>query len=220
MMTSDNYRNLEIIWKYMHMNMTPEKADCIIGFGNYNDDIALRASELYHQGYAPKILFTGGLGRNTVDLWTQTEAERFAEIAIQAGVPSEDIIIENQSSNTAENILFAKEMLLSRNMKVAKILGVHKPFMERRIFAAWKVYWPEVELVITSPQLSIREYLDASVKQGLSEKKVIDVIVGDFQRIDVYARRGYQIPQEIPEMVMKAFSEMVQSGYTSELVKE
>ena len=57
------YDNLKIIWEYMHMNMELCNVDCIIGFGNYNDDIALRAAELYKKGYSSKILFTGGLGR-------------------------------------------------------------------------------------------------------------------------------------------------------------
>ena len=217
-MKPEVYKPLKVIWDYMHMNMEPEKADCIVGFGNYNDDIALRAAELYHQGLAPKILFTGGLGRNTIDLWTQTEAERFAEIAQKAGVPASDIIIEAKASNTAENILFTKEKLKELGITVNKILGVHKPFMERRIYAAWKVYWPEMDFVITSPQQTIEEYLEASVKQGLTEEKVIDVLVGDFQRIDVYAKKGYQIPQEIPEYVYEAFHEMVAFGYTSELI--
>ena len=51
------------------MHQEPTKADCIVGFGNFNTDIARRAAELYHQGYAPKILFTGGLGRNTKSLF-------------------------------------------------------------------------------------------------------------------------------------------------------
>ena len=83
------YDNLKIIWEYMHMNMELCNVDCIIGFGNYNDDIALRAAELYKKGYSSKILFTGGLGRNTNDLWTRSEAERFADIAVGEGVPRE-----------------------------------------------------------------------------------------------------------------------------------
>ena len=214
------YENLIKIWDYMHMNMELEKADCIVGFGNYNDDIALRAAELYHQGYAPKVLFTGGLGRNTIDLWEQTEADRFAEIAMGAGVPKEHIIIENKATNTKDNILFTKEMFEKLGMQVKSFIGVHKPFMERRIYAAMKVYWPEMKMIITSPQLTLEEYLINSTKTGLTEEKVIDVIVGDFQRIKVYAEKGYQIPQEIPEYAWKAYEKMIGLGYTSELVKE
>ena len=214
------YENLIKIWDYMHMNMEPEKTDCIVGFGNYNDDIALRAAELYHQGYAPKVLFTGGLGRNTIDLWKETEADRFARVAMDAGVPKEDIIIENQATNTKDNILFTKAMFEKLGMKVDSFIGVHKPFMERRIYAAMKVYWPEMEMIITSPQLTLEEYLANSTKTGLTEEKVIDVIVGDFQRIKVYAEKGYQIPQEVPDEVWDAFDKMVELGFTSELVRE
>lgn len=211
------YDNLKIIWEYMHMNMELCNADCIIGFGNYCDEIALRAAELYKKGYSPKILFTGGLGRNTDHLWTQSEAERFAGIAAGEGVPKEDIIIENQSANTAENIIFTQKKLAGLNMNVTKILCVHQPFMERRIYAALKVYWPDIHAIITSPQLTINEYIANSVKQGLDEKTVIEVIVGDFQRMEVYAQKGYQIPQYIPEEVMEAFKAMVELGYTGQL---
>ena len=88
------YQNLEIIWDYMHLRMELRPADCIVGFGNYNTAIAVRAAELYHQKLAPKILFSGGLGRNTDGRWSGSEAARFAELAVREGVPQEDIILE------------------------------------------------------------------------------------------------------------------------------
>lgn len=212
------YRNLKIIWDYMHMNMTPQRADCIIGFGNYNEDIPRRAAELYHQGLAPKVLFTGGLGRNTLGLWSGSEAERFAEIAVASGVPAGDIIVETESTNTGENIAFTQKKLQDMGLTVSSILGVHHPFMERRIYAALKIYWPEVEAMITSPLLDIPQYIDATLARGLSEQAAIDVIMGDFQRITVYAQKGYQIPQEIPDEVYRAFGVMVSLGYTGQLV--
>lgn len=44
--------------------------------------------------------------------------------------------------------------------------------MERRIYAALKVYWPEINAIITSPQLTINEYINNSIKQGLDEKQL------------------------------------------------
>ena len=93
-----------MIWDYLCLNEPLEKADCIVGFGNFNTDIARRAAELYHQGLAPKILFTGGLGRNTEGLLPEPEAVRFAKVAMACGVPAEDILIEDKSANTKENI--------------------------------------------------------------------------------------------------------------------
>jgi uncharacterized SAM-binding protein YcdF (DUF218 family) len=219
-MNTERMAPLQVLWNYMRLNMCPQKADCIVGFGNYNEDIPLRAAELYHQGYAPKVLFTGGLGRNTRDLWQESEASRFGKIALKAGVPQEDLILEPEATNTAENILFTRKKLEELGLPCGKILGVHKPFMERRIYAAWQVYWPEAELVITSPQVGLEEYIRNSVAQGMTEQGVIDVIVGDFQRISVYARLGYQIPQEIPPQAEEAFRTLVALGCTGELVKE
>lgn len=208
------------IWDYMHMNMELSRADCIVGFGCYNDDIATRCAELYHQGWAPKVLFTGGLGRNTLGLWTETEAARFGRIAREQGVPEKDLILEDKASNSAENILFTQRKLAELGLPHEKIIAVHKPFMERRLYAALKVYWPEVEAVLTSPQLDLDEYIRNSVAQGLSEQTVIDVIVGDFQRIEVYAEKGYQIPQFIPPRVRRCFDALVAAGCTSELVRD
>lgn len=209
-------RNVQILWDYMHMNMKLEKSDLIVGFGCYNEDIALRCAQLYHDGYAGQILFTGGLGRNTKQMWTEPEADRFARIAIDAGVPPEAILIENKSTNTAENILFTRQMLQDRQIR--QIIGVHKPFMERRLFAAMGVYWHEMKCIITSPQVTIDEYVRLSAKQGLDEKRVIEVLVGDFQRIDAYAKRGFQLPQHIPQPVWDAFDALVRMGYTHDLV--
>lgn len=217
-MNQQVYEPLKVLWDYMHLNMQPQKADCIVGFGNYNDQIALRAAELYRQGYSSRVLFTGGLGRNTEQLWSKSEAEHFAETAVRAGVPQEAVIIENRSANTAENILFTKRRLSELGIPVRRILGVHQPFMERRIYAALGVHWPEAEAVITSPQVTIEEYLAHSIRQGVTEKAAIDVIVGDFQRIDVYAKRGFQAPQEIPEAAWQAFRMMVRLGYDGQLV--
>ena len=210
---------LQILWDYLGMHQTPEKADVIVGFGNFNDNIARRAAELYLQGYAPKILFTGGLGRNTKNLLSEPEAERFARVAMECGVPEGDILREDQSTNTKENILFTREMLERLELKHERILGVHQPFMERRICAAMGVYWPEQSFRVTSPQVTIPEYLREAERQGMTREGSISVIVGDFQRMDLYARLGYQLPQEIPEQAWEAFRQLVDMGYDKQLAK-
>lgn len=212
--------HLQTIWDYMHLNMELQPGDCIIGFGCINDDIALRCAQLYRDGFAPKVLFTGGLGRNTLGRWNQSEAERFAFIAQQQGVPAHNILLENQSTNSAENILFTHKMLEEAGLAQGRLICVHKPFMERRLYAAMKVYWPDANACFTSPQLDLEEYILNTVNQGLTEKQVIDVITGDFQRMDIYAKKGYQIPQEIPQSVWQAFHRLVELGYTGELVAE
>lgn len=210
---------LQVIWDYLCLAQPCEPADVIVGFGNFNDNIARRAAELYHQGYAPKILFTGGLGRNTMGLLPESEAARFARVAMECGVPEADIIKEDQSTNTAENIIFTRRLLEELGIPHERILGVHQPFMERRITAAMGVYWPELDFRVTSPQVTIESYLADARKQGVTEEASISVIVGDFQRMDLYAKKGYQLPQYIPDEAWNAFHELVAMGYDKQLAK-
>lgn len=210
---------LAVLWNYLRLGAEPEKADVIVGFGNFNDNIARRAAELYLAGYAPKILFTGGLGRNTEGLLPEAEALRFARTAFSCGVPESDVIIEDRSRNTAENILFTREKLRSLGLEGARLLGVHQPFMERRITAAMGVFWPEAAFAVTSPQLSIEQYIADSLRQGISENAAVSVIVGDFQRMELYAEKGWQLPQEIPPECREAFRELVALGFDTQLAK-
>lgn len=215
----DFLQPLQVIWDYLGMHQEPQKADCIVGFGNFNDNIARRAAQLYHQGYADRILFTGGLGRNTRGLLPETEAARFARVAEECGVPGDAILREDRSTNTKENILFTRDLLTQLGLPRDHILGVHQPFMERRICAALGVYWPEVRITVTSPQVTIPEYLADAKRQGITENAAVSVIVGDFQRMDLYAQKGYQLPQEIPEEAREAFRQLVAMGFDKQLAK-
>ena len=128
---------LQILWDYLGMHQAPEKADCIVGFGNFNTNIARRAAELYCQGYAPKVLFTGGLGRNTAGLLPEPEAVRFARVAMACGVPEADILMETESTNTAENILFTRRLLEERGIPHSHLLGVHQPLWSGGSLPPW-----------------------------------------------------------------------------------
>ena len=215
----DFYPPLQVLWDYLKLSQPPEEADCILGFGNFNLEIARRAAELYHQGFAPRILFSGGLGRNTEGLFPEPEALRFARTAMECRVPEDAILLETKSTNTAENILFSRALLQERCLPHSRILGVHQPFMERRITAAMGVYWPEARFRVTSPQVTLPQYLAEALRQGITEHAAICVIVGDFQRMDLYARLGYQLPQFIPSQAWDAFHQLVSMGYDSQLAK-
>ena len=81
------------------------------------------------------------------------------------------------------------------------------------------VYWPDVKLTVTSPQVTIPQYLSDSIAQGVTEQAAIEVIVGDFQRMELYAAKGYQLPQYIPRKAWDAFHALVALGYDGQLAK-
>lgn len=211
--------HLQVIWDYMCLGQPLQKADCIVGFGTYNIQIAYRAAELYLQGYAPKILFSGGLGRNTLGIMAEPEAVRFARAAMERGVPETDILIEDRSTNTSENILFTRKILEEQGIPHDRLLCIHQPFMERRVMAALGVYWPDGDFSFTSPVMDIPKFFADAAKQGIDSHTAVEIVVGDFQRMDLYAKLGYQIPQEIPQPVWDAFHALVAMGYDGQLAK-
>ncbi|HYK56616.1 MAG TPA: YdcF family protein, partial [Flavisolibacter sp.] len=99
------------LWDYHHTNHSLQPSDCILVLGSHDTRVAERGAELYLQGWAPLLVFSGGLGRLTKEEWSETEAELFAKIAIEKGVPPDAILIENRSTNTGENILFTQQLL-------------------------------------------------------------------------------------------------------------
>ena len=91
---------IEILWDYMHLNHKLKKMDCIIVLGCSDISVVDVAVDIYKKGYSNKIIFSGGLGKDTSKMWNEPEAEKFAKIAINQGVPKENIYIENKSTNT------------------------------------------------------------------------------------------------------------------------
>ena len=213
------YESLCVLWQALRRPSPLKKADCIVGFGNYNCDIGIRAAELYRAGYADKVLFSGGLGRNTLGLQSVTEAERFAEAAVRHGVPETDILIENRSTNTAENIAFTRRTLEENGIAAKCLIAVHQPFMERRIASAFDVFWAEVELLTTSPEADIPTFFAHAVTYGVTEKMVVEEVVGDFQRMELYAEKGWQSRQDFPAEAWDAYHALVELGYGGQLAK-
>jgi uncharacterized SAM-binding protein YcdF (DUF218 family) len=215
MITDQVLRLAQKLWDYHHMHHSLQKADCILALGSHDTRVAERAAALYHQSWAPLLIFSGGLGRLTHDMWTETEAERFARIAINKGVPTEAILIENQSTNTGENITFTQKLLLAKGLELNSFIVVQKPYMERRSFATFKKHWPNKEVIVTSPQISFTEYSNTEIPL----EKVIQIMVGDLQRIKLYPAKGFQIEQEVPNDVWKAYEELVALGFNQQLIK-
>jgi uncharacterized SAM-binding protein YcdF (DUF218 family) len=195
-----------------------EKADAILVLCSHDKKVAETGAQLLLEGWAPLLIFAGGLGTITRGMWTEPEADQFAKIAISKGVPGASIIIENRSTNTGENILFTKQLLAEKQIDPRKFILVQKPYMERRSFATFRKMWPEKEVLVTSPQVSFDEYLTGYANNAFSKDDVISIMVGDLQRIKVYSEKGFQIPQEVPEEVWAAYEELVNAGYHQRLV--
>ena len=82
--------------------------------------------ELYRKGRVRKLIFTGGRGNSD----EPTESAAAKAFALQSGVPARDILIEEKSHNTFENLLYAKRLADAAGAR--KVLIVSDPLHMRR----------------------------------------------------------------------------------------
>jgi uncharacterized SAM-binding protein YcdF (DUF218 family) len=203
------------IWEYMHMHHELKRADCIFVLCSYDTRVATYAADLFLKGYAPYLLFSGGFTEITKRRFSKSEAETFADIATALGVAPEKILIENESIHTADNIECSKKLLLRTGLDFHSFILVQKPFNERRTYATFRKRWPEKECIVTSPQILYEDYPNEEISKDL----MINNMIGDFQRIKEYADRGWQVPQDVPDDVRRAYEELVRLGFNKTLVK-
>eukprot|EP00746_Dinoflagellata_sp_MGD_P013581 gnl/MRDRNA2_/MRDRNA2_129401_c0_seq1.p1 gnl/MRDRNA2_/MRDRNA2_129401_c0~~gnl/MRDRNA2_/MRDRNA2_129401_c0_seq1.p1 ORF type:complete len:234 (-),score=45.04 gnl/MRDRNA2_/MRDRNA2_129401_c0_seq1:30-731(-) len=219
----------EKLWDYHHMgHELPDKGQCeaILCFCSSDITVAHRAAELYLEGYAPWLLFSGGFGtgpHSGANLlgWTRPEAEVLADEAVHLGVPRDKILLEPCATNTGENVTLSRKSLADKGITNPKsLILVQKPFMERRTYATFKKVWAgedSPQVFVTSPLISWEEYPNTC---GIDRDTILYIMVGDLQRIRLYSAppMDFQIPQEIPEDVWEAFELLVSAGYTKNLV--
>ena len=82
--------------------------------------------DLYRKGRVRKLIFTGGRGNSG----EQTESAAARRYALRSGVPAADILIEEESHNTYENILYAKRLADARGVR--RVLIVSDPLHMKR----------------------------------------------------------------------------------------
>jgi len=207
--------DVELLWTYHNMGHSVRPCDAGIGLGSHDLGVAIVATDLFHQGMFPRLVFTGANAPTTIDRFPQGEAMAYRDYAIAHGVPSDAILVDTAAANTEQNIKFSRALLEGQGVEIHSVLLMSRPYQQRRAFATCKKLWPEVDVVCYSRPLPLDDYL-ASIGDT---KKVVDMLVGDTQRIEVYAERGFAIPQDIPHGVRAAFDRLVAAGYVSRLVQ-
>ncbi|MDA3626714.1 YdcF family protein [Saccharopolyspora sp. WRP15-2] len=202
------------LWDYHDLHHEVRPCDVGVGLGGHDLGVADHVVDLYRAGRFPLIVFTGANAPTTAGHFPRGEAVHYRERAIELGVPDSAILVEPRATNTAENIEYTRELLGSKGIPVSSLLLVSRPYQQRRAFATAKKIWPEVEIVCSSQRLPLDEYVRAIGDVS----RVINMLVGDTQRITVYAERGFAIPQDVPPEVDAAYRRLVDAGYVSRLV--
>jgi uncharacterized SAM-binding protein YcdF (DUF218 family) len=207
-LTAEVLDHAAVLWDYHRIAPDLGESDIILGLGNHDPRVPAHAAGLWHAEWAPLVVFTGGRGKIT-ESWSETEADVFARIAVEHGVPSDAIVLERTATNTGENIQRTRALLRDRGIRVRSGILVTKPYMARRAFATAARQWPEVAWLVSTPALTLAEYLATDPDPVRS----VELMVGDLQRVEVYARLGFQIAMSIPDDVRAAYEKLVAHGF-------
>jgi uncharacterized SAM-binding protein YcdF (DUF218 family) len=214
---TDRHRaDAELIWDYHQMHHQPCPCSAGIGLGSHDLGVAALAADLYHAGLFPVLVFTGATSPTTAARFPRGEAVHYAGHAIALGVPADAIIIEPRAANTGQNIELSRQALAAADIPVTSVMLISKPYMERRAWATMRKTWPEAEAVCASENLGFDGYLKSIGDDTL----VIDMLVGDLQRVIEYSARGYAIAQEVPGTVTSAYRRLITAGYDSRLMRD
>jgi hypothetical protein len=182
--------------------LPPAKADAVIGFGMFDVALASFCGELYAAGRARKIIFTGGIGAGTADLgMPEADAWQRQLAATHPRIPASDVVIENRSTNTAENIAFTAQVLRrlgapsSFGEGVKQLLVVASPSRLRRVALTLQLMQPALTVTRCLPPCNFDR------ECALYESKGIDYaghLLGELDRIVDYAERGWIAREPLP----------------------
>jgi len=210
MRTFSRQRTAETIFHYLWVrDPSIDEADIIIGFGHFDEKIPIRCAQLLLAGKSKKILFTGGRGSGTADL-PASEASFFLEVVKNhyPGVHRNAVIIEEKSTNTAENLLFSERAL--RDLAVPLVFGknlnraliVANAYRQRRVWLTCAHIFPGVEFVNSPPETTYENERDLFARKGLD---YVQCLTGEVERIAFYGKKGFIKKVMIPDPVSRAY---------------
>jgi uncharacterized SAM-binding protein YcdF (DUF218 family) len=206
--------DVQTLWDYHDMRHELRPSDVGIGLGSHDLGVATFAAELFHSGVFPLIVFTGANAPTTVERFPRGEAVHYREHALELGVPDNAILVEPEARNTGENITLTRRLLAGMGIAVNSAVLIARPYQQRRAYATCKKRWPGIEVTCASGPVPLDDYIESIGDVD----RVINMLVGDTQRITVYANRGFAIPQDLSAEAKEAYERLIRAGFTTRLI--
>ena len=145
---------------YIFVSDEPEKVDAIFLPGGSHPELPEYAAELYHKGYAKRLIPSGGVSVKR-DKWTgvrsnaekyngdyQSDCEFFIDVFVKNGVPIDAIIGEDKSGHTRDNAFLSKKVVDEKDIEIKTALIVCKAFHARRCLMLYQMAFPDVEIKV------------------------------------------------------------------------
>lgn len=178
------------------------KADVILVLGSDLPCLAEKACALWNKGLAKYLVFCGGVGHSTGNLKEKagkimgrdvgelpdSEAELYAVLAEkQYHVPEKAVIIEKNSTNTAENVKYAMRILEEKQIRSQFMLLMQDPILQRRSYVTALDFVPEETLLISYapfiPSVSIEGNRLPDIPYLWEEGRFYELLLGEMRRL-------------------------------------
>lgn len=204
-------KHADTLWRFHARSDDLTPMEAIVCLGSYDLRVAHRTADLALEYPQAKVLVTGSYGNWTRGVFKATEAETFGGILLERGVPEDRILLEPRATNIGENIAFARDMLGYASGEA--VVFVTKPQTQMRVRATVPVHWAGITARLTAPRLTMADY--ETPTDGLAP--LIEEMVGDFQRMQLYPDLGFQVPVETPPEAFEAFEALKSAGFVRHL---
>jgi len=171
------------------------KCEGLFVFGHVNPYLASHATILYKAGKAPRVVLTGKGGRKTIPNDFETEADYYASILKKEGVPESAMILERDSMNSLENIIFGMEVCNKVGFYPQTLIISSIPALMLRSLVTFRKQLPGIRLYASTFNPVVEEYTDP--------QRILRVL-DEFERIAKYAQKGDCEKVAVPDEVSKA----------------
>ena len=208
----------ELVFRYLAATdpLPSAPANVVLGFGMFDLKLPRFCGELYARGLARRIVFMGGIGAGTGDLgMPEADAWRSELRRAHPHIPPRDIITENRSTNTAENVAFTAALLAREHPElvfgggIRTALVVASPSRLRRAGLTLRHLQPTIRIFRQLPGVSFGE------EQALYAANGIDFVahlVGELDRIARYPALGWIAAEPLPPAIAKAHARLRSAG--------
>lgn len=153
-------RIISDITDFVFVSDTPCKVNAIFLPGGSCPEPPEYAAKLYHEGFAPRLLPSGGVSvksgkfngvKSKADIYDrdyQTDCAFYTDVLLKNGVPESAVICEDKSGHTHDNAFFSRKIIDEHSLKIKRAIIVCKSFHARRCLMLYQLAFPDTELFI------------------------------------------------------------------------
>jgi len=201
------------LFDYLYLQDKISLAEAIIGFGHFDQKIPFHCGKLFCEGFAPLIIFSGGIGAGSAGLKKPEALEFFDTLKHHfPDIPSGKVFLEDKSTNTGENIKLTLDMLRDKNPEFSsfrKLIIAANSYRQRRVWLTCKKYFKNTELINSPPDTNFEEELEMFERIG---EDLCSHLIQELVRIRTYPDNGYieknVIPKEIDMIAVELYKLM------------